>query len=174
MPEKNRPITTLHDLLDHEAGQLINGELQLKNSLVEWIKKASSLKLKTVLQKYLELTGQHVQNLESFLKEEKASSIQTANRVMHALIEETDELLSQCTDPEIKDACQLACLQTINHFKISTYGTAAAFANALNMEKQASVFHEAEVNEKQIDDRLSQLAEHEINPKAKAPIVVTS
>ena len=57
-----------------------------------------------------------------------------------------------------------------NHFKISTYGTAAAFANALNMEKQASVFHEAEVNEKQIDDRLSQLAEHEINIKAKAPI----
>jgi hypothetical protein len=33
--------------------------------------------------------------------------------------------------------------------------------------------HEAEVNEKQIDDRLSQLAEHEINIKAKAPIALT-
>ena len=41
------------------------------------------------------------------------------------------------------------------------------------MEKFAGVFHEAEVNEKQIDDRLSQLAEHEINFKAKAPIVLT-
>ena len=35
------------------------------------------------------------------------------------------------------------------------------------MEKQAAVFHEAEVKEKQIDDRLSQLAEHEINIKAR-------
>jgi hypothetical protein len=41
------------------------------------------------------------------------------------------------------------------------------------MEKQAAVFYEAEINEKQIDDRLSQLAQFEINVKAKAPIVIT-
>ena len=40
------------------------------------------------------------------------------------------------------------------------------------MENQAVIFHEAEINEKQIDDRLSQLAEFEINVKAKAPIVL--
>jgi hypothetical protein len=43
----------------------------------------------------------------------------------------------------------------------------------LNLEKFASVFHEAEINEKQIDDRLSQLAEHEINARAKAPILLS-
>jgi hypothetical protein len=40
------------------------------------------------------------------------------------------------------------------------------------MEKPATVFHEAEINEKQIDDRLSQLAKYEINVKAKAPIIL--
>ena len=43
---------------------------------------------------------------------------------------------------------------------------------ALGMEKQAAIFHEAEINEKQIDDRLSQLAEYEINMKARTPIVL--
>lgn len=111
-------------------------------------------------------------NLLDFYEEEKIVSLSLTNRVMKAFIEEAEEKLANCTDAEIKDACLLACIQAINHFKISTYRTAAAFANALGMEKQATFFHEAEVNEKQIDDRLSQLAEHEINIKAKTPIVL--
>lgn len=172
MAENNSTIATLHNLLDYEARKFTSAEIQLKNRLPEWINKASSFKLKTVLQKYLDFVQQHVQKMEGFFEEEQISSLSLTNRVMQAFIEEAQEKLSVCTDAEIKDACLLACIQAINHFKISTYGTAAAFANALDMEKQAALFHEAEVNEKQIDDRLSQLAEHEINVKAKTPIVL--
>ena len=172
MTDNNQTITTLHNLLDYDARKFTSAEIQLKNSLPGWINKAGSLKLKTVLQKYLDFVQQHVQKLEDFFEEEQISSLSLTNRVMQAFIEEADEKLSDCTDAEVKDACLLACIQAINHFKISTYGTAAAFANALGMEKQAAIFHEAEVNEKQIDDRLSQLAEYEINIKAKTPIVL--
>ncbi len=173
MTENNQTITTLHNLLDYDARKFTSAEIQLKSSLPGWINKAGSLKLKTVLQKYMDFVQQHVQKMEGFFEEENISSLSLTNRVMHAFIEEAEEKLSGCTDAEVKDACLLACIQAINHFKISTYGTAAAFANTLGMEKQAAVFHEAEINEKQIDDRLSQLAEHEINVKAKAPIVLT-
>jgi ferritin-like metal-binding protein YciE len=172
MAENNQTITTLHNLLDYDARKFTSAEIQLRNILPEWISKAGSVKLKAVLQKYLDYVKQHVQKMESFFEEENISSLSLTNRVMKAFIEETDEKISSCTDAEVKDACLLACVQSINHFKISTYGTAAAFAKALGMEKSASVFYEAEVSEKQIDDRLSQLAEHEINIKAKAPIVL--
>ena len=172
MANNNPTITTLHNLLDYDARKFISAEIQLKNSLPEWINKASSLQLKTVLQKYLDFVQEHVQNVDSFFDEEKINSLSLTNRVMLAFIEEAEEKLANCTDAEVKDACLLACIQAINHFKISTYGTAATFANALDMEKHAAIFHEAEVNEKQIDDRLSQLAEHEINIKAKAPILL--
>jgi ferritin-like metal-binding protein YciE len=172
MIENTQTISTLHNLLDYDARQFTSAEIQLKNSLPYWISKSGSLKLKTVLQKYLDFVQQHVQKLERYFEEEQISSLRINNRVMHAFIEEAEEKLNNCTDPEVRDACLLACIQAINHFKISTYGTAAAFAKALEMEKQAAIFHEAEVNEKQIDDRLSQLAEFEINVKAKAPIVL--
>ena len=172
MSENNQTITTLHNLLDYDARKFTSAEIQLKKSLPEWINKASSLQLKTVLQKYLGFVQEHVQKIEGFFEEEKISSLSLTNRVMRVFIEEVEEKLANCTDAAIKDACLLAGIQAINHFKISTYGTAAAFANALGMEKQAAIFHEAEVNEKQIDDRLSQLAEYEINTKAKAPIVL--
>ena len=91
---------------------------------------------------------------------------------MEAFVLETNDQMMACSDLEVRDACLLACIQAINHYKISTYGTAATFANALGNEKAALLFHEAEINEKQVDDRLSQLAIHEINSKAKAPIVI--
>ena len=172
MAVNNPTITTLHNLLQYDTSKFASAEIQLQTSLPQWINNAGSLQLKTVLQKYLDFVQQHAKKIEEFLEEEKISSLGLINRVMQAFIEEANERLSNCTDAEVKDACLLASIQVINHFKISTYGTAAAFSNALGMEKAAAVFHEAEINEKQIDDRLSQLAQHEINIKAKAPIVL--
>ncbi|WP_026898267.1 YciE/YciF ferroxidase family protein [Daejeonella oryzae] len=172
MADNNSTLANLHNLLDYDASKFISAEVQLKHSLPEWTSKASSLKLKAVLQKYLDYVQEHIQKMEDFFEEEKISSLSLTNRVMHAFIEDAEEKLSFCADPDVKDACLLASIQGINHFKISAYGTAAAFANTLGMDKKATVFHEAEVNEKQIDDRLSQLAEHEINQKAKATIIL--
>lgn len=171
MAENNSTITSLHNLLDYDAGKFTSAELQLKKSLPEWISKAASLKLKMVLEKYFDLVQEHFQKMEAFFENEEISTLSFTNRVMNAFIEETNERLSKCAE-KVRDACLLASVQEINHFKISSYGTAASFANALGMEKAAAIFHEAEVNEKQIDDRLSQLAEHEINIKAKTPLIL--
>src|SRR5690606_13339003 len=134
-------ITTLHILLDYDARSFTIAEVHLKKVLPGWISMASSLKLNTVLQKYLDHVEQHVKSMEVFFSEENISSLSLTNRVMQAFIEEMNEKLKTCTDPEVKDACMLAQVQAINHFKISAYGTAAAFANALEMEKSASIFH---------------------------------
>lgn len=172
MAENKPSIATLHNLLDYDAQKFISAELQLRNSLPNWITKSTSLKLKNVLQKYLDFIEKHIEKLEDFFAQETISSLSSNNRVMKSLIDEVEEKTAFCIDSEIQDACVLAGVQAINHYKISAYGTAAAFANALSMEKYAVVFHEADINEKQIDDRLSQLAEHEINIKAKTPIVL--
>ncbi|HLG41078.1 MAG TPA: DUF892 family protein [Chitinophagaceae bacterium] len=168
----NHPITTLHNLLNYDAGKFSSGEVQLKIILPEWISKASSLKLKDVLRKYAEYVQEHAERLGNFIESEGLLSLSAGNKIITAFIEETEEKLASCADAEVKDACLLACIQGINHYKISSYGTAAAFSKALGMEKQAAIFHDAEVNEKQIDDRLSQLAEFEINARAKAPITL--
>ena len=170
MESKTQTITTLHQLLDYDARKFIIAEIQLKNILPEWISKASSLKLKTILQKYFDFIQQHVQKMESFFDEEEISLQNLTNRIIEVFIQEVTAKVSNCADGEIKDACLLACIQGINHYKICTYGTAASFAKALGMENQAVVFREMEVNEKQVDDRLTQLAEYEINVKAKTAI----
>jgi len=172
MEVTNRSIATLQQLLGYETGKYAAAEIELKENLPEWISQASSLQLKTVLQKYGGFVDQHIQSLEGLMQDEKIPSINLSDRVMKAFAEEVNEKMSFCKDTEVRDACLLGCIQVINHYKISVYGTAAAFARTLDLEKTAVAFHEMEVNEKHIDDRLSQLAEYEINKKARAPIVL--
>jgi ferritin-like metal-binding protein YciE len=173
MTDTNQSITTLHHLLNYDACKFTSAEIHLRNILPQWINKINSLMLKTVLQKYLGFIEQHVLKMEGFFEQEDINALNLNNRIMQAFIDDTNEKLTACTDPEIKDACLLAGVQAINHYKISIYGTAAAFARALEMDKHAALFYEAEGNEKQIDSRLSQLAEFEINKKAKTPVVLT-
>lgn len=172
MQENIPTISTLHNLLDHDARKFTSAEILLQHRMPEWIGKAGSLALKGVMQRYLDFVGAHVTRLEEFFEDEMITSLSLSNHVMQAFIDETDEKLSLCSNSEVRDACLLACVQTINHYKVSTYGTAAAFAKSLDMEKAAEIFREAEVNEKHIDDRLSQLANYEINARAKATITL--
>ncbi len=172
MKEELTTITTLHHLLDHEASKFSSAEMQLNNALPQWISKANSVKLKTVLQKYKDDITEHLQSIEEFVNAERLTSLPLTNRIMNAYIQDTNEKLVICADAEVTDACLLASVQMINHYKISAYGTAAAFANTLGMESAAGFFHKAEVHEKQIDDRLTQLAQYEINFRAKSPIVL--
>ncbi|NND34647.1 MAG: DUF892 family protein [Saprospiraceae bacterium] len=169
MKEDKASVKNLHELLDYNAAKFTSAEVQLKKVLNKWLDQTNSIKLKNSIRKYLEIVQEHIDKLEDFFISERITAISVSNRVMQAMLEETEEKLAICKDNEVKDACMLASIQSINHYKISTYGTAAAFANTLGMEEQAALFHEAEVKEKQIDVRLSQLAEHEINLKAKAP-----
>ncbi|MEY3496658.1 MAG: hypothetical protein RJA80_881 [Actinomycetota bacterium] len=173
MTQKNTPlISTLHQLLDYDASHFHCAEVLLEKSLHEWIKTTASQQLRKVIQRYQHYIHEHIETMDKFITDEQINSIAVSNRIMRAFVDDANEKLSNCNDMPIRDACLLACIQTINHYKISAYGTAAAFAKTLGMEKHARAFHAAEVNEKQIDDRLTQLAEFEINAKAKAPLLM--
>lgn len=165
-------ITTLHDLVDYDARRLVSAEQQMERVLPDWKNKAGSAALKSILQQYLDFVKTQNEKVRKFVNEENINSLSRVNNVMQSLIIETREGVNNCMDIQVQDACLLASIQVINHYKLCMYGTAAAFARALGNDKFAAIFHEAEVNEKQIDRTLSLLAEQEINNKARAPIVL--
>ena len=166
-------ISCLRQLLDEDTSRMISAEIQLKNSISGWVSNENSGSLRTLMHDYLNIVEKHIRQLEIFCKEEKIGTHSLSNRVMKAYITEADEKLSGCSGPEVKEACLLAAIQGINHFKISVYGTAAAFAGAVRLQKAGLLFHQAELDEKDMDERLSYLAEHELNRKAAAPATLS-
>ena len=172
MPNNTQKMYTLNDLLLEDAKIMINAEKELKLALAEWISLATSLKLKNVLHYYNQFVEHHIENIEFCFPNGKTNGGIHADVVMKSIIQTTKDKIEKCFDAEVKDACLLASVQKIIHLKICSYGTATAFAKALEIEKYVTLFKEAENNEKQIDQKLSFLAEKEINIIAKSPILI--
>lgn len=172
--ETQKKLSCLRHLLDEDMARLLAAETALRHRLTDWLRDNHYLSLNLILQNYLDMTEEHAEKLADFLELEKAPPALPSSPVMEAFLEEVDRKLDLCSCQELKEACLLGGIQAINHYKISAYGTAAAFAQAVESKHAAAVFHQAESDEKDIDQRLSHLARHEINLKAKAPILLTN
>ena len=169
--KKIATICTLHDLLIYDSRKILDCEEQLIRILPEWIEKVKSSRLKVVLEHYLVYLKYHVDGIRKFFERKKLIDFTVQNNLAHAFIDEVNEKMNDCRDAEIVDALLLSGIQEINHYKICVYGTIAAFAATLDLDVSASEFYTNEKDEKDIDSRLSFLAEQEINPLAKSPII---
>lgn len=158
---------SLQQMLDDDIGRFISAERQLYLALPLWAEQTKTLSLKLLLQDYEYHIKEHIDRLKIVALEEPNGSFSNSPLVMQAYIDETDAKLAHCTNG-LYDACLLAAVQGINHYKISAYGTAASWAKVLNMTEAASIFYELETNEKETDKRLSVMAINQINRNAGA------
>jgi ferritin-like metal-binding protein YciE len=167
----NHTIITLHDLLVYESRKIWDTETRLEKVLPRWTEQANTYRLKEIVNRYHYFIQKHIKNIQGFFMYDEVDPQSTRNKTIMAFINETEEKLSACADPEVFDACMLAAIQELNHYKISMYGTAAAFAQTLELEVTTDTYHQAEMDEREIDESLSHLAQHEVNQRAKAPII---
>ena len=86
---------------------------------------------------------------------------------MEGLIKEGQEVMAENMDPEVMDAALIASAQKIEHYEISGYGTARAYAQALGHSSIARLLDQTANEEGQTDKKLTALAESHINVKAK-------
>lgn len=168
--DKVHSIVSLNDLLALEASRIMQGEKELIQALPTWLHRITSSLLRNILFQYQSYIEHHAEEMTNYFIKQSETAI-GKNRVMRALIDDTNEKLRHCADAEIYDACLLAAVQEINHYKISIYGTVTAYFNELGQRETASIFLRAEKDEKRIDEQLSIQAHSDINELAKAPVI---
>lgn len=153
--------------LSSEIVKMYKNEVAVKQSLTEWVRKSSHPKLKTLLQHYFDIIKHHVNSLEAQIdKEQELKAVKKSNGVMEAIIKECNKNIEACTDYSLADVCLISGIQTINHYKISMYGTLATIAEMLGKNKMAFLIRDLEGNEKKTDLQLTEMATHGINQAA--------
>jgi ferritin-like metal-binding protein YciE len=85
---------------------------------------------------------------------------------MDGILAEAKEVMEEIEDGQVHDAGILAAAQTVEHYKISRYGTLIAWADQLGMKDASKLIKETLDEEKKTDQLLSQLAVANINQKA--------
>ena len=159
---------TLRDALVDEIKDLYNAEKQLTKALPKLAKNATSDDLREALESHLGETQGQIERLERVfeLLDEKVRGKHCAG--MAGIIEEGSSMLEEDFEGAVLDACIIAAGQRAEHYEMAAYGTCIAWAEALGLSDVAELLNETLAEEKAADEKLSALAEADINTEAAA------
>jgi ferritin-like metal-binding protein YciE len=159
------PNEGLKELYIDELKDLYSAENQLVKALPKMAKAASSEELQQGFEEHLEQTKEHVTRLEKIFEALGESPKGKKCMGMEGLIKEGAEAMEEDFEGAVMDSALIGAAQRVEHYEIAAYGTTLEFANLLGETKHASLLEETLNEEKETDEKLTELAK-EINSEA--------
>lgn len=151
-------INNLHDAYVDQLRDLYSAETQLIKALPKMAKAATSQDLTNGFQLHLEQTKGHVQRLEQIFEELDEKPTGKKCKAMAGLIEEGAETIEENASPAAKDALLIAAAQRVEHYEMSAYGTAKAFAKLLGEDEAAGILDETLQEEAETNEKLTEIS----------------
>lgn len=160
------PIKTFDDLYRHQLQDIYYAEQQITKALPQMIEKAADPALKQAFQKHLGETETQIKRLEDVFRMLGQEAKGSTCPAIDGIIKEAKELISDTGDDEVRDAAMLAAAQAVEHYEITRYGTLIAWSNQIGKGDIAKILEQTLAEEKQTDEKLTQLGERKVNRKA--------
>jgi ferritin-like metal-binding protein YciE len=160
-------IKTLYDLYVDELKDLYSAENQLVQALPKMAKAASSPELQHAFENHLGQTKEHVRRIEEIFSEIDSSPKGKKCLGMEGLISEGKELMSEDIQDEVLNAALIGAAQRVEHYEIAGYGSARSHAEHLGHSRAVKLLQQTLDEEKEADQKLTQIAEMQVNEYAK-------
>jgi ferritin-like metal-binding protein YciE len=148
----------LKDLYVDELKDLYNAENQLVKALPKLAGAAASDELRQGFEEHWEQTKGHVERLEQIFQMLDESPKGKKCKGMEGLIEEGSEVMEEDYEGNLLDAALIGAAQRVEHYEIAGYGTARSLAESLGETEHVSLLSETLEEEKQTDEKLTELA----------------
>jgi ferritin-like metal-binding protein YciE len=152
-------LNELKDIYRSEKHQLV---------ILPMLKRAaSSLKLCSVLARHLDSTREHMTRLEEVFKQLGETADDRISESILGIARECETIIGE-TAPgtATRDAALIISVQKLEHYEIGTYGGLAQLARTLEYDDIADLLETTLMEEKDMDDLLTSLAENYINIEA--------
>lgn len=153
----------LEDLFEDSLKDIYWAEKALTKALPKMSKNATSPKLKTGIETHLAETENQISRLEQvFGMLDKKAEAKKCD-AMAGILEEGEGMLEETQPGPVRDAAIIASCQKVEHYEIATYGTLVSYANLLGHKDASKLLAATLQEEKSTDEKLSVLAESEVN-----------
>ena len=158
-------LNSLQELYVEQLRDLYDAENQLIKALPKMMEGAGSEELRDALNEHLEVTRQQATRLEQIFEGLGEKSKGEKCKGMEGLIKEGSQVLEESEDDDTRDAAIIAAAQRVEHYEIAGYGTVRTYANLLGDEEAVGLLEQTLEEEKEADQKLTELAE-QINVEA--------
>ena len=162
----SKDIESMNDLFVHQLQDIYYAENRIVRALPDMIAKASSPELKSAFKAHLGQTKNHVKRVEQVFQMQGAQPKQVDCPAIDGILEEANEVGGEIEDKKVLDAALIASAQAVEHYEMTRYGTLIAWAKTLGRPDCAQVLQQNLAEEKAADEKLTTLAENEVNRAA--------
>lgn len=159
-------LDSLHELMLDELRDLYHAELQIAKSLPRIARAARTPRLREALREHQQDTERHVERLERVFDALGERGTGRRSRAMLGLLDEGLDLVDVDGSDAVRDAALISAIQRIEHYEIAAYGTVITHAGMLGHTRVARLLEESLREEKRADERLTMIAEEEVNRTA--------
>jgi len=143
-------------------------EKHLTKTLPKMKKKATTAELKSAIEEHLAQTEEHVRRLEQVFEICGKKAQAKKCDAMEGLSKEGESVVEETEDGSMtRDAGIIMAAQKVEHYEIATYGSLVQFAKTLGMDRAAEILHKTLDEEKQTDEKLTEIAEWHVNQAAQ-------
>jgi len=116
---------------------------------------------------HLDQTKNHIGRLEKIFEALDESPKGESCDGMEGLLDEGSQVMEEDIEPDTIDAGLISAAQRVEHYEIAAYGSLRTWANILGDKQAVSLLQETLDEEKETDQKLTQMAE-KVNLKAAA------
>jgi len=159
-------MEALKKLLQDELEDIYDAEHQLIKALPKMIERSSSPELQQALKQHLTVTQNQIKRLEQVFETLGEKAKRKPCKGMAGIVAEGSEMLEEDLEESTKDAAIISAAQKVEHYEIASYGTVRTLAQTLGNNEVAELLEETLDEEKEADERLTQIAESSVNSEA--------
>ena len=158
----------LRELLIDELRDIYDAEKQLTKALPKMAKGATSDELRELIETHLQETEGHVERLERVFEAMGETARAKHCDGIAGIINEGATLLKGEFDGAVLDAGIIAGAQRAEHYEMAAYGSIMAWAETLGLGDVVDILEQTLEEEKGADEKLTALAEGNVNDDAAA------
>lgn len=163
------PDSMLSDFFHDELKDIYWAEKHLVKSLPKMKKAASTEELAAAIEEHLEITKEHVSRLEQVFELLGFKPQSKKCEAMEGLVKEAESIVEDTEDgTATRDVGIIMAAQKVEHYEIATYGSLATLAKTLGHDDVADILLKTLEEEKQADEKLTEIAENNVNYAASA------
>ena len=160
-------MQSLNDLFVHTLSDVYSAEVQLTKALPKMAEAATETQLVEGFKQHLEETKGHIERLDQVIQSLDSVEMENVTCVaMEGLIKEGEEIIQEVEEGPVRDAGLIVAAQKVEHYEISSYGSLMALAKNLGYDNVVSILQNTLDEEKATDEKLTMLAEQQINQHA--------
>jgi ferritin-like metal-binding protein YciE len=152
------PVKSLEDLFVEELRDIYYAEKQITKALPKMAKAAGNPQLKQAFELHLEQTRGQIERLDQVFETLDLPKRGKKCEAMEGLLEEARSTMDEIDDATVLDVGMIINAQKVEHYEIAGYGSLVALAKQLGHGEVATLLEETLNEEKETDQKLSQVA----------------